>query len=512
MPDNTVTPTTRARQFLNKISESLRANETEPLDERDTHKVIQNETRADNYRISDVEAGIHLLQEDVESLSPDELYALNALVTYVHRWKEAHVFLEKTTALSQPAQKTTASNQPAQSLPPVTRDRGKRRRVINNEESDEEVCMSSAKPLSAREILAEKYCTHPGIGINDEEEWETDHGEDDDEDTKALSDLLQEYMQAETAAEAKKTNLSIEKSLDKDIQEIIHHKPFDSHIPERVLVKDLRKIPWIPNFKIDYPPQWPKSVSHIADKSYVFRSKRYEEDFRQYNRLKENSARNARNIRVREDRRKSATQMLHIAQLRLTATLFQKTRSIISFYTNLLSTTDIQMDPETQNRFRRSLKLQEEVEKFSTLQLKVGKALLAKATRDRRYAFVKNAGEMKNITQQIVDQSSIQDASGKWYMVDPASLKDDLELAANYSKNVREISQPFRSSQGYTTGGRGGFSFNGRGRGNYGGYYGGGYGNQRYGRPSYNGFGGYSTENRQPAAGRGQGNAENRNQ
>lgn len=327
-----------------------------------------------------------------------------------------------------------------------------------------------------------------------------------DEETKAITQLLQEQLDLAEARDNRRTDRDAEKFLDADIVDLLNVKPFDSGMSEGFLKKELKRIPFIPNFPFNFPPRWPKNFELLADQAFSFRTKRIDEDWRSFNRQKEAASRAAKSLRVKDDRRKAVTQTLQIQQLRLFAAITQKTRNVVTTLTQLLEKSQLQLNHEEQRRFTQSTKDFEDISRLSKLQLTISKGLLAKATRDRRFTFMRNARGLSHLKDQVLAQSCVCDEGGRWHMLDTTTLNADLQLFANFASNARAALQPFRDRPPYDGDARGRFGSQygvGYRRGSGMGYNspsfgrgfgrGGPYGGRAPLATGYNGFGGYST-------------------
>lgn len=288
-------------------------------------------------------------------------------------------------------------------------------------------------------------------------------------------------------AEEKRAEQRTMRAIDDDIAEACNSKPFDSFMYDKTMIQELRKIPWIPNFEVTKPPRWPQVIENFAEKVTWVPPKKPYQDFRQYARIKQQAIRRETTKRRRADKASAATQMLYVGQLRLAATMMQKTRNMASIYRSILEQSNMKLSMDQQATLAKAAKGKDDLENLHRKNIRLIKALLNRATRERRNTFVRNcSNKMKNLHSQITKQESVRNEDGTWYIIDPCTLDQEVALTANLEKNMESIaqSQPFR--HGRFTGGvydghdlqssygnswRGGYqNFRGRGRGGYYGY------------------------------------------
>lgn len=383
------------------------------------------------------------ISEQAHLFDPVQACAARILVLYLEAQKRSHMLLQRSLSLSTAETQTQG--------PPVV-EANKRRRV-------EQVPHSSG----------------------DED------GSDAEEDSQTFYSMLEKYANIDDEKQAQKADFAVSRELDEDIAQLCNDEPFDCEVNERTLAKRLKRIPWVPNFTASKPPRWPQVLSTIADDSYRVPAKRPDQDWTSYNRWKDAQKRQKKSLRIKEDVRKSTVQMLYANQLRLSAVIFQKTRYAIREYNDLLMSQQAVMSSEQAEQFKKTLKNAEDLDRLSKLSIEFQKSLLAKATKDRRHAFIRNSGDLAQVRQQIVSQKACPDGKNGWYMVDPAALGEDLQVQANLKRNIREATtstRPFQQSYGYGANGRGNMGF----RPNYGnsqGFRQHWYTNNQFNRPSY---------------------------
>lgn len=308
-------------------------------------------------------------------------------------------------------------------------------------------------------------------------DWEDEMSTED----KSIAALFDRYARIKSEADAIKEDTKIAKALDTDIAEICNKKPFDSGLQERSLARELKRIPWVPNFTVDKPPRWPKAISAYAESATVVPNKRMDENAKAYERFRQRTIRRQTTIRMREDRRRQTNQMIYVHQMRLTAIIHQKTRNMVKIFKNILEKSSDKLDATQSAALNKALKGKDELDSLAFRSIRITKAMLHRATKDRRTTFVRNAGHMDKIRTQLVNQESALQDDGSWYIVNPSTLNADIELAANLTKNISALT-PFPSGRGgagythgynsYSRGGsssgwRGGYRGRGGWRGNY---------------------------------------------
>lgn len=303
-----------------------------------------------------------------------------------------------------------------------------------------------------------------------EEDDEDEKSEEEEADDRTFKELIGDYLNIASAKQAKQKMFEVDKQLDEDIERLCNENPFDSPIHERVLAKEYKKIPWVPNFQASYPPRWPNTLLSMADDSLPVPAQRSDQDSHAYNRFKEATLKKLKEPRIREDQQQCNQQLACTQHMRLAAVLFQRSRTQAKIMQNLLGHSRVKLTNDQAEQFQKYLRMQENVEKLHTLSIKLHKAMLAKATRNRRYAFLRHAGDLQHLNDVILNQKVTKVKEGEldvWHMVSSDALTRDVTLEANLRSNLSMIKsaksaesqprpiQPFSSGHAYGGYGRG---------------------------------------------------------
>lgn len=284
-----------------------------------------------------------------------------------------------------------------------------------------------------------------------EENSDDDHstGTSDDEDTDATK-VINAFEEAKNEKDALKKGLHVIAEIDEDIIAEIGKNPFDMNFSDRTVAELIRKVPWSKNFPINGTPRWPEELEEIADDGIYPPKANFARDYKQKQRIINDGKRKQKSRRIRDDRRQKLLQDIALAGVRHLVILRQRHRLITATLRKLMKKSSSILSENEKASLTATMAAGEKIETQFKDAIKLQKVALSKATKERKFIWLKNAKGLMEMNSTVLRLPCVKATDdGKYWMLDHNELDKAMERKASSAENRKIIRSSGNSSFSY---------------------------------------------------------------